>query len=375
MKKTYLLLIISLVFLGNIGIANGAITEEYKLLEPLPCIQGGEVPCGTGGNNIQTLDKISFNNYVGYVYRLTIAVAVFLTVVMMVVGGFEYMLSESFTKKGAGKDKMKDAALGLLGVLISYTVLETIDPRLVQIGVNIEPINTNNLSIGGNSSENFLNKLDKDLGLLSAQSLRNVTQDGEQIKSKTERITELENLMKEEQDPITYKEYEIERDKLKNEIVNLDSNIQKSMFQAVGQESLRQAFILIDDIETKYSGINNKFTADADIDLFIKKIEDRYKVAEEKVNLSDKQNLLKEKKFYIEQINEEKLFMSLVATYKSFSVNNSYSNDKNEIKSSLNDFAFRYKKELELVSKSAPTTYTDAYIKILNSRISKINSL
>ena len=372
MKKIYLLLIITLAFFGKSFVAYGAITDEYKLLEPIPCIQGGDVPCLSNGQNVQTLDKISFNGYVGYAYRLTIALAVFLTVVMMIVGGFEYMLSESFTKKGAGKDKMKDAALGLLGVLISYTVLETIDPRLVQIGVNIEPINVYSLSGGGNTSENFLNSLDKDLGSLSAQSLRDVTNSGEEKKVKQARIKELENLMGIEQDPVTYKEYEIERDKLKADVVNIDSGIQKSLFQAVSQESLRNSLIIIDDIENKYSSLTSKFTDEEDVNLLIKKIEDRYAAAQEKLNVSDKQQVQKEKQFYIEQINEEKQLMSLVALYKNVIVIES---KKKEIKDSLNNLSTTYKKQLDSLSKLPSSPLNETHKELLKSRISKIESL
>jgi hypothetical protein len=372
MKKIYLLLIITLAFFGKSLIAHGAITDEYKLLEPIPCIQGGDVSCLSNGQNVQTLDKISFNGYVGYAYRLTIALAVFLTVVMMIVGGFEYMLSESFTKKGAGKDKMKDAALGLLGVLISYTVLETIDPRLVQIGVNIEPITVNNLSSGGNTSENFLNSLDQGLGSLSAQSLRDVANSGEQRRIKLERIKELEDLMSNEQEPAAYKEYEIERDRLKSDIVNIDSGIQKSLFQAVSQESLRNSLIIIDDLENKYSSLTNKFNGEDDVNLLIKKIEDRYSAVQDKLNVSDKQQIQKEKQFYIDQIKEEKDLMSIIFLYKNIVANNS---KKKELKDSLNNLSTTYKKQLDSLSKLPSSSLNETNKELLKNRISKIESL
>lgn len=367
MKKTYLLLIISLVFLGNIGIANGAITEEYKLLEPLPCIQGGDVPCGTGGNNIQTLDKISFNNYVGYVYRLTIAVAVFLTVVMMVVGGFEYMLSESFTKKGAGKDKMKDAALGLLGVLISYTVLETIDPRLVQIGVNIEPVNIKNLKL--EESDQFLNMLSSELSKEEVDSLNKIKALEGQKKINNIKIDELKS-------KINNTEGAEDKVLLNDELSKLELNNQKlestQVAEVVRSQStagFKSALSFLDDLNN-YSGtsFNNK----ADLESAKILIEGKYNQYSDKMTVADKQQLLTERDFYLSQIDEEKKMMDTIVNYRNTSETNQYTvSNKLQLKNQLIDLKNKYSKNVEINTGNSnlDALYKDMY----KSRAQKLN--
>ena len=79
-----------------------------------------------------------------------IAVAVFATVVMVIIGGFQYMLTDSVTKKGDARSTIKNAFLGLAGALLSYLILYTINPQLVDISLvtvpklnlTVQPIST-----------------------------------------------------------------------------------------------------------------------------------------------------------------------------------------------------------------------------------------
>jgi hypothetical protein len=50
------------------------------------------------------------------------------------------MGNDSYSSKSAAKTRFKNAGMGLAGALISFLVLQTIDPRLVQINTTIEPI-------------------------------------------------------------------------------------------------------------------------------------------------------------------------------------------------------------------------------------------
>ena len=114
---------------------------SYTLLEPLPCIESPEVknergevvtPAVTCGGNVQ-MEKINFQEYVQYAFNLLIALAAVAAVFMIVWGGFQYMSSDSYSGKSEGLNKLKNAVYGLLLVLCSYLILQTIDPRLVQI--------------------------------------------------------------------------------------------------------------------------------------------------------------------------------------------------------------------------------------------------
>lgn len=131
MKKTFLIILIALSFIPSISKAE----DKYTLLEPLPCISGvGDCAAGT----IQP--DISINNYILYVYKFSIALAIFLAIVMIIWGGFLYITSEVPFIKSDGKSKIQNAVTGLIMVLVSYLILQTIDPRLVNIDANIPAI-------------------------------------------------------------------------------------------------------------------------------------------------------------------------------------------------------------------------------------------
>ena len=103
--------------------------SSYTLLEPLPDISGG------GG----TISTVVFKDYVGYAFNLFIALAAVAAVFMIVLGGLQYMSTDAWEGKSAGISKLKNAVLGLLLILCSYLILQTIDPRLVAIPDTIVP--------------------------------------------------------------------------------------------------------------------------------------------------------------------------------------------------------------------------------------------
>ena len=103
---------------------------SYTLLEPLPCIPNASGTNCTAGTMIQ---KVDFQTYIQYLFDLTIAVAAFAAVFMIIWGGFQYMSTDAWEAKSEGISKLKNAVLGLLLILCSYLILKTVDPRLVNI--------------------------------------------------------------------------------------------------------------------------------------------------------------------------------------------------------------------------------------------------
>jgi hypothetical protein len=110
--------------------------DKYTLLEPLPCIPGTGNICTASS----TITEISLDTYIGYIFKFAIAISAFLAVIMIIVGGFEIMLSEAIPAKMEGKQRVYNALIGLLMVLSSYLILRTIDPRLVEINTSIKAI-------------------------------------------------------------------------------------------------------------------------------------------------------------------------------------------------------------------------------------------
>jgi hypothetical protein len=109
--------------------------SKYTLLEPLPCIPGQGVTCTAG----QQIKEVNFKDYVQYLFNLLIGIAAVSAVFMIVLGGFQYMTSDAYNTKSEGLAKAKNAILGLLLVLCSFLILQTIDPRLVQINETFVP--------------------------------------------------------------------------------------------------------------------------------------------------------------------------------------------------------------------------------------------
>src|SRR3989344_891709 len=86
----------------------------YIPLAPLP----GDTP----GQPIKVTD------YIPKVFRLAIAVAGALAVIMITIGGIEYITSETINGKKDGKEKITNALVGLLLAIGSWIILNTIAP-------------------------------------------------------------------------------------------------------------------------------------------------------------------------------------------------------------------------------------------------------
>jgi len=98
----------------------------YNLLAPLPSVNGGDP--------MSTFDPTQANNlsvYLNLMIKLFIGICAVLAVVMIVMGGIEYMTSELISSKQAGKDRILHAIFGLLLALGAWTLLNTINPNLL----------------------------------------------------------------------------------------------------------------------------------------------------------------------------------------------------------------------------------------------------
>ncbi len=101
----------------------------YVLLAPLPNPDGEATkpdfdPTGAGGG--------AFGGYLNMMIKLFIGICAVLAVIMIVMGGIEYMTSELISSKEAGKERIWHAILGLLLALGAWTLLNTINPNLLK---------------------------------------------------------------------------------------------------------------------------------------------------------------------------------------------------------------------------------------------------
>ena len=117
------------------GGATSAVGKTYTLLAPLPCELGnvpGCVSTANGKGQLTTFDPTTgFGAYLNIMIKIFIGICAVLSVVMIVMGGVEYMTSELSHSKEAGKEKIEHALLGLIIALGAYALLFTINPDLL----------------------------------------------------------------------------------------------------------------------------------------------------------------------------------------------------------------------------------------------------
>ncbi len=118
-----------------------AASTDYTLLEPLPCIQNTgqgttDKACAEG----KMLTKINTNTYIAYVFNFSIAFASVAAVLVIIIEGFKYAVSGVAGVKSNAKERIEQALLGIVSILCSYLILKTIDPRLVDINTQLDPI-------------------------------------------------------------------------------------------------------------------------------------------------------------------------------------------------------------------------------------------
>ena len=141
MKKTLILFIlfVLLVPFGALAAVERAPGQmEYIPLEPLPCPNG---PCDQSGTN--------FPSFVSTIFKVLIGFGGLFAVVMIVIAGIGYMLSESALDISKAKSRAQAALWGLLLLAASWLILFTINPKLLTF--DLTSVNNLNKSSGTTS--------------------------------------------------------------------------------------------------------------------------------------------------------------------------------------------------------------------------------
>lgn len=79
--------------------------------------------------------------YLTNIFKIGIGIAGLLAVIMIMYGGIIYMSTDSFTGKSEGKEIIKNALLGLMLALISWLILNTINPDILSFKQLDLPLN------------------------------------------------------------------------------------------------------------------------------------------------------------------------------------------------------------------------------------------
>ncbi len=332
MKKKILYIFIIIIISQGLGgkIALGAI-DSYKLIEPIPCIDGTGNGCENG-----LINNVNVDTYIAYIFKIAIALAGFLAVVMIIYGGFTYMLSESITSKSGAKDTIKNAVLGLLGALSSFLILQTIDPRLVNINTTIPKIQVKDDS----SVDRFANQLSSDIRELSSNDRDNVAK----IQSEIDKLTEQEKIIDQK---IANKEgnredLDIEKYQIENKIKEKKSEAVKTTALSLGGTYFQLAYDTINKDNRTKDNINLTLQTYTDV------IDTKLNLYKNQMDSLQNPNGSKEidmmKQFYLEQIKYEVDFSSKVKDIANNSISSQGSLEivRSE-KESLNKFLDLYK--------------------------------
>lgn len=112
--------------------------NTYNLLSPLGSFKQFTLACTIDETGKEKCPGLS--EFLGIIFSLSIALAGVLAVVMIMVGGWTLMYSDSFTGRTEGKQKIYNAIIGLVLALGSYLILNTINPDLVNLSLQISGV-------------------------------------------------------------------------------------------------------------------------------------------------------------------------------------------------------------------------------------------
>lgn len=98
--------------------------STYQMLAPL---------IGPNGENVEKVDTTSLPAYLDTMYRIGIGMCFALGVIMFTWAGIEYIVSESMNTKSDAKKRITAALTGLAIALVSYILLYTINPDLLEL--------------------------------------------------------------------------------------------------------------------------------------------------------------------------------------------------------------------------------------------------
>lgn len=200
MKKYIFIILILLVIAPQVsmGEAPAKVADDtYTLIEPLPCITGVTKDCNAGG----VKGEIDIKTYILYVYKFAIAISVFLAIIMIIWGGFSYITSEIPYLKTEAKGKIEGAVTGLVLVLVSYLILVTIDPRLVNIETTIPKVNMKEKDSAKESLGGYQMGLSDEFRRISAENQLDYMQENSRIDELREEMEGLKYMLNNGQIP------------------------------------------------------------------------------------------------------------------------------------------------------------------------------
>ena len=127
-----ILLVLSILLVGASAVnAQNPSAETYQFLAPLPFDE-------------PTVNQGTFSNYLNGLFKFGLGLAVVLAIIMIVIGGVQYMSTDSVSNKKDGLQHVNAALGGLLLAIFAWLILRTINPAFLNTELAIDTIEFRN---------------------------------------------------------------------------------------------------------------------------------------------------------------------------------------------------------------------------------------
>lgn len=109
---------------------------DYSVLAPLPNTTIGN--CGTAAKDPACQTTLA--KYIPAIYLLAVGIAVAMAFVVITFGGITYATSDALSGKQDGRRLITNALSGLILVIGSYVIINTINPQMLQFTLDIKDV-------------------------------------------------------------------------------------------------------------------------------------------------------------------------------------------------------------------------------------------
>jgi len=135
-KKILLLVLIFFSALFSFSYAHGGdpakdMKKPQVMLEELPGLTNNDMVA-----RFEASGSDGFIYYLRWIIRISIALGSIVAVSTLIFGGFLYITTDNFLKKGQGKEMIQNSLMGLLLLLMSYVLLGQINSNLLEVKFN-----------------------------------------------------------------------------------------------------------------------------------------------------------------------------------------------------------------------------------------------
>lgn len=143
---------------GGTGSASKTIpSSEKRAFNPITPELGVPIPGMTLSPPTQANQKVTIPFLAQYIaggYRYALRIALVAAIIMVVYGGFRYLIGSAFSDVTRGKEIVKDAIMGLLILLGGYLILQTVNPNVLQLqNIELQSIETEIIELAQMTTE------------------------------------------------------------------------------------------------------------------------------------------------------------------------------------------------------------------------------